>query len=114
MKKGIIFIFVVSLMLGAPFRNVAAKTYWATGGGVGAGVVGAGAGITASLLCRLAEENASSCRAIMIPVSVVGGGAIGFGVGALIGSAIKKKEPTITTIIDSQTGTYGAGVQMPF
>ncbi|MBI2338852.1 MAG: hypothetical protein HYU99_00590 [Deltaproteobacteria bacterium] len=114
MKKGIIFVFVLSLVLGAPFENASAKTYWATGGGVGAGVIGAGAGITAGLLCRFAEENSSTCRAVMIPVGIVGGGAVGFGIGALIGSAFKKKAPVVQAIVDPATGTYGASVGMSF
>lgn len=114
MKKGIIFIFVLSLILGAPFQNALAKTYWAEGGGVGAAVLGVGAGVVGGLACRLAEEGASTCRAFMIPVGVVGGGAVGFGLGAAIGSAFKKKAPVVQTIIDPATGTYGASVGMSF
>ncbi|MBI4411862.1 MAG: hypothetical protein HY541_05205 [Deltaproteobacteria bacterium] len=47
-------------------------------------------------------------------MAIIGSGAIGFGLGAAIGSAFKKKQPAVTTIIDPATGTYGAAVGMEF
>lgn len=115
MKKGIIFVFVLSLILAVPLKEVSAKTYWATGGGIGAAVGGLGGGIIMLAGCNDSggDDPENWCPAL-IPVGVVGGGAVGFGLGAAIGAAFKKKAPVVQTIIDPTTGTYGAGVRVPF
>lgn len=115
MKKGIIFIFVLSLILTLPLKNASAKTYWATGGGIGAAVGGLGGGIAMGTSCNNSGgSDPENWCPVFIPVGVVGGAAVGFGLGAAIGSAFKKKAPVVQTIIDPSTGTYGAGVGISF
>lgn len=90
------------------------KSYWLTGGLIGAGV-GIGSGLAIGYgACSLAEENANNCRKSAMPIGAVLIGGVGFGLGALIGSAFKKKEPVARIILDPQSGTYGAAVNVKF
>lgn len=102
-------------ILGVPVRFAMAKTYWATGGGIGVAVGGLGGALATMPVCSsTGGDDPENWCGLMISVGVVGGGAIGFGLGALIGSAFKKKEPVVQTIIDPATGMYGASVGMSF
>lgn len=114
MKKGIIFVFIWSLILGAPIQNASAKTYWLTGAAIGGSVLG-GVGLYAGYAaCGDLSRRPGSCRSAFMPIGAAVMGVTGFGLGALIGSAFKKKEPIVQTIIDPTTGTYGASVGMSF
>lgn len=115
-------LFILTLILVQTVRPAWAKTYWLTGAGIGAGVMGVGAGISAWQVCDwLGQPDDSgetsqvgSCSAQMVPLGVVAGAGVGFGLGALIGMAFKKKQPAVQAIVDPVTGTYGASVGMEF
>lgn len=105
-----------------------AKSRWVMGGLIGAGV-GVGAGVGAAvLICSLPEGH---CRkGLTYGLLPVAGGAVGFGIGALIGSAFKKESPSAyssdahtnqevlffepTLIVDPISGTYGIGGGVKF
>lgn len=90
------------------------KSYWLTGGLIGAGV-GFGSGLWIAYgACTLAEEGTNNCRKSAMPIGAVLTGGLGFGLGALIGSAFKKKSPVARIIIDPQAGTYGAALNIKF
>lgn len=60
------------------------------------------------------DDGWAGCRETLVPLGTVTGGAIGFGLGALIGMGFKKKGPVVQAIVDPVTGTYGAAVGMEF
>lgn len=101
--------------------KASANSHWVTGGLIGAGVgVGAGIGIGYGV-CGLAEENKNECRAYSMSFGSMLTGAAGFGIGALIGSAIKKGDPTTkrsfftpNIAIDPMNGTYGISGNIEF
>jgi hypothetical protein len=64
-------------------------TYWKEGAAAGAVLLGLGAGVLASGLCNEAEGEDGSCGGRTI-AGVLLGGAIGFGLGALIGGQFRK------------------------
>ncbi len=91
MKHTAYFILVFIICLSVISTNAIAKSYWLTGGLIG-GAAGAGAGgVISYATCTVVEENTGTCRAKAMPLSIIGGAGIGFAVGALIGSAFKKK-----------------------
>lgn len=96
-------------------REISAKrkSHWAIGGGIGAGV-GLAASLASAFLSKPNCENAgdaSDCRgmhkaASIIAVPVLTGA--GFGIGAAIGSAVKRKKKRTTTI-NIAPKVYGTG-----
>ncbi len=106
-----------------------AKTRWLMGGLIGAGA-GVGLGVAAAVtVCNIPE---GYCRkGLTYGLLPVAGGAVGFGIGALIGHAFKKEEPpadaievstqqqeafliTPTLLADPRSGTYGLGAGIYF
>ncbi len=103
--------------------SFAIETHWFAGGVIGAGIgvaAGAGAGYAG---CGSSDENTSRCRQTMMPVVSILSGAVGFGLGALIGSAVIKgdivdldNDPAVmpTVHIDPENNTYGIGAMINF
>lgn len=112
MKRILLLLAILSLAT-AP-STAKADSHWLTGGLIGAGVgVGSGLGFAYGA-CTLTEEGAANCRKAAMPVGAIIMGGVGFGLGALIGSAFKKKNPTVGIVLNPQVGTYSASLKVPF
>jgi len=113
MKKIILFLTLISILSGS--ATARADSYWKTGGIAG----GVSLGLTGLALtgigCGLAEANGSNanCAPAMV-IGTVGAGAVGFGIGALIGSAFKKKDFGVSVSVDPINNNYGAALQKSF
>lgn len=111
--KRILSLLAILSLTAAP-STAKAGSHWLTGGLIGAGVgVGSGLGIVYGA-CTLTEEGTTNCRKVSMPIGAIIMGGVGFGLGALIGSAFKKKQPIAKIFLDPKTGTYGASIDVPF
>lgn len=111
--KRILSLFVILAFTAAPI-TANADSHWLTGGLVGAGVgVGSGLGIAYGA-CTLTEEGTTNCRKSAMPVGAIIMGGLGFGFGALIGNAFKKKTPIVEIVLNPQTRSYSASLSVPF
>lgn len=112
----IIFVMLFVLLLaGLPVKQAVAKSYWLRGAliGAGTGALGGGFGLYAWCDDQVFDIPEPDCGNI-IPYGAVGGGAVGFGLGAAIGSAFKKQDTAIQVTVDPVTNTYGAAFKMKF
>lgn len=100
-----------------PSAMASSETQWLKGGLVGAGT-GVAVGLGGSLgMCRVATDDPpenSRCLEVVLPLSIVGVGALGFGLGALIGNAFEKGGPSVYLMADPQRSTYGAVLSSSF
>lgn len=109
-----ILLLLAILSLTAAPLTAKADSHWLTGGLIGAGVgVGNGLWITYGA-CTLTEEGTTNCRKTSMPIGAIIMGGVGFGLGALIGSAFKKKIPTVGIVLNPQVGIYSASLKVPF
>src|SRR5688572_15135781 len=112
--KPITLILLMSMLF--PFAARAEPNTYAGRGAL----IGGGAGVLAGGITTLAScsnegrETKGACYFILTPITVLGGGLAGAGIGALIGSGIKRKIPQAQLVVDPQTGTYGAHMSMDF
>lgn len=116
-KQMLIVISLASFSL-IPFKQASAKSYWLTGGLIGAGVGAAAGGTLGYVGCLALQEEptdkTTKCYATVIPLGGIVAGGAGFGIGALIGSAFKKNLPSVNLIMNPGIGTYGAVVMKSF
>lgn len=99
-----------------------AKSYWLAGGLIGGGVgLGAGLGIGLGAGCSNAGRNNEDCdisRTTLTAITAPTGAAIGFGLGALIGSFVQKRDKTAqfvpSMLVDPLTNSYGIGAALNF
>jgi hypothetical protein len=106
-----------------------AKSYWLTGAFIGGGVgLGAGLGIGLGASCSNAGSNNEDCdisRSTLTAITTPTGAVVGFGLGALIGSFIKKKDKTAqfgnsqssfmpSIMVDPLINSYGVGATLNF
>lgn len=124
MKKNMRIIFImmfVFLLAGLPVKRAVAKSYWLRGGLIGAGTGALGGGFGMYGFCRAIDGDAGdesldlgSCSALFVPIGAVGGGAVGFGLGAALGSIFKKPDTAVQVTVDPISNNYGASMTIPF
>lgn len=117
-RKNMKIIFVmlfVLLLAGLPVKRAVAKSHWLRGAliGAGTGALGGGVGIYAWCDDEVWDVPDPDCGDF-IPYGAIGGGAVGFGLGAAIGSVFKKQDAAVQVTVDPVTNTYGALVNMKF
>lgn len=109
--------------------NANAKSHWLTGGLIGGGA-GLGVGLAVGLTgkCSDGGQNNVDCDIPRDKITMITAPtftAIGFGVGALTGSFIKKNEDSAhdgndastfmpSVVVDPLTNTYGIGASVNF
>lgn len=122
MKKYTIVMILVASSLLVPYTgHTESDTYWLRGGiiggasglALGLAIDGVAYGISRGSCESATCKYGSSAPYFYIPVLTT---AVGFGTGALIGKAIKRKNNTVqvTPMIDPQTGMNGMMIQGSF
>lgn len=132
--KIVLAVAVIIFLSFVPVFKADAKSYWLRGGLIGLGVGVAGGAVMGYGVGRGMDSDdmrcKSGCKTGMITLGALGLGAVGFGVGALIGSAFKKEDMNSSEarllevrrdsflspefIIDPNSGTYGLGISAEF